>query len=207
MPKQSRKPRSLTPMGHRFKAEYIKDGNGTQAAIRAGYSPNSAANRAAVLLKHPDIKKYMDEFSRERERLLKTHLHVTTKATLQEMARISYFDPRRLMRADGTCKSVNELDDDVAAAIKGFEVHVEWVTTGKGENARRQKIVTTSYELHNKVAALDQAAKITGEYAKDNAQRRPARELSDDELMDRITALTTKPVGDEDASPPNQVVH
>ena len=50
-------------------------------------------------------------------------------------------------------------------------------------------MLVTSYQLHNKIASLDMAAKVTGEYAKDNAQRRPARELSDDELEARILEL------------------
>ena len=38
--------RKLTPKQKRFVAEYLKDFNGTQAAIRAGFSPKRAAETA-----------------------------------------------------------------------------------------------------------------------------------------------------------------
>lgn len=40
-----------------FVTEYMKDRNSTQAAIRAGYSKNSALNASRNLLKHPVISK------------------------------------------------------------------------------------------------------------------------------------------------------
>lgn len=39
----------------RFVAEYLKDGNATQAAIRAGYSENGAGVQGHNLLKNPKI--------------------------------------------------------------------------------------------------------------------------------------------------------
>ena len=39
----------------RFCREYVIDHNGTQAAIRAGYAANAAAQQASRLLKRPDI--------------------------------------------------------------------------------------------------------------------------------------------------------
>jgi phage terminase small subunit len=41
---------ALSPKRQLFVAEYMKDGNGTQAAIRAGYSPRTANEQAAQLL-------------------------------------------------------------------------------------------------------------------------------------------------------------
>lgn len=40
----------LTPQQARFVEEYLKDLNGTQAALRAGYSPNGAGVKASQLL-------------------------------------------------------------------------------------------------------------------------------------------------------------
>lgn len=41
---------------YRFVEEYAKDRNGTQAAIRAGYSPKTAGQQAFDLLKNPQIQ-------------------------------------------------------------------------------------------------------------------------------------------------------
>jgi len=46
---------------YRFVEEYAKDRNGTQAAIRAGYSPKTAGEQACVLLKNPKIQALVDE--------------------------------------------------------------------------------------------------------------------------------------------------
>jgi phage terminase small subunit len=46
----------LTDKQAAFAREYVKDFNGTQAAIRAGYSPKSARVQAVGLLAKPNIK-------------------------------------------------------------------------------------------------------------------------------------------------------
>jgi phage terminase small subunit len=45
----------MTPRKQRFVAEYLVDLNGSAAAVRAGYSPRSAKQRAFELLQEPEI--------------------------------------------------------------------------------------------------------------------------------------------------------
>ena len=52
---------SLNPKQRRFVAEYLKDQNGTQAAIRAGYSKKTANEQASQLLAKLNIRKLVDE--------------------------------------------------------------------------------------------------------------------------------------------------
>lgn len=47
---------ALTPKQERFVEEYLVDLNGTQAAIRAGYSPKTANEQASVMLTKPNIQ-------------------------------------------------------------------------------------------------------------------------------------------------------
>ena len=47
-----------------FCLEYLKDFNGTQAAIRAGYSEKSAYSQAHDLLKKPEVLKYIENSSK-----------------------------------------------------------------------------------------------------------------------------------------------
>ena len=49
-----------------FCQEYIVDFNGTQAAIRAGYSKKSAGSQASELLKNPNISARVHELKKER---------------------------------------------------------------------------------------------------------------------------------------------
>lgn len=48
-----------------FCREYVKDYNGTQAAIRAGYSKKTAAVKANQLLKNQDILNTIKQFQKE----------------------------------------------------------------------------------------------------------------------------------------------
>src|SRR3546814_19225864 len=59
MPASSRVPakRRLSLKKQRFVEEYLKDGNGSAAALRAGYAPRSAKNRAWELLKYDPVVK------------------------------------------------------------------------------------------------------------------------------------------------------
>ena len=49
--------RDLNPKQKSFATEYLVDLNATQAAIRAGYSENTAGSQAHDLLKKPEIQK------------------------------------------------------------------------------------------------------------------------------------------------------
>ena len=51
----------MTPQQKKFCDEYLIDCNGTQAAIRAGYSPKTANEQAARLLANVSIRSYIDE--------------------------------------------------------------------------------------------------------------------------------------------------
>ena len=52
--------RKLTVKQRKFADDYIKTGNATQAAIKAGYSEKSAAVIASENLRKPYIKEYID---------------------------------------------------------------------------------------------------------------------------------------------------
>ena len=52
---------TMTERQKRFCEEYLIDCNGTQAAIRAGYSEKTATKIAAENLTKPDIREYIDE--------------------------------------------------------------------------------------------------------------------------------------------------
>ena len=56
----------LTEKQKQFCNEFIIDFNGTQAAIRAGYSPNSAKSIANENLTKPDIQEYLKELIEKR---------------------------------------------------------------------------------------------------------------------------------------------
>ncbi len=60
----------LTDRQKRFCDEYLIDLNATQAAIRAGYSENTARQMACENLTKPNIQEYISERMKEKEKAL-----------------------------------------------------------------------------------------------------------------------------------------
>jgi phage terminase small subunit len=143
----------------RFVAEIQIDGNGTQAAIRAGYSKKSAYAMAAENLRKPQIIKAIAEGKKAAVERNK----ISIDRVIQEAARLALFDPRKMFHADGTPKSIHELDDDTAACVAGLDV----VSIGSGESVG----TVLKYKLAPKGQAIDTLMKYLGGYEKHNAQR------------------------------------
>jgi phage terminase small subunit len=112
----------LTAKQEMFVAEYVANGfNATQAAIKAGYSAKTADSQASRLLKTAPIVAAIA--ARQQPRLEK--LEITAERVLEEIAKLAFFDPRKLFREDGTLIPVTQLDDNTAMAIAGLETRVE----------------------------------------------------------------------------------
>ena len=109
---------SLTYKQAAFVREYLVDKNATQAAIRAGYSPKSAASIGEENLRKPEIQAAIDAGMAD----LASRVGITAERVLRERARIAFFDPRKLLDAEGNPLPMQDLDDDTAAAIAGVEV-------------------------------------------------------------------------------------
>jgi len=92
-------------------------GNGAQAAAESGYSGDHK-NRATDLLAKPQVRAVID---RERARLMRK-AEINAERVLRELARIAFFDVRRLFRANGSLTPLSELSEDDAAAISGVDV-------------------------------------------------------------------------------------
>lgn len=162
----------LLPKQAAFVAEYLIDGNATQAAIRAGYSQKTAHAIGQENLKKPAIASLLSQkqsviAARQDERL--AAMELTEERVARETARLSFFDPRKMFHPDGRPKSITELDDDTAACISGLEVLEEYEGTGKDRVLIGH---VKKYKIADKNSALDKAAKILGMYEKDNEQAR-----------------------------------
>ena len=76
----------MTKKQKRFVEEYLIDLNATQAAIRAGYSPETAGAIGAENLKKPEIKSRIDKAMAERSR----RTGVNADRVIRELARIGF---------------------------------------------------------------------------------------------------------------------
>lgn len=155
----------LTPKQERFVEEYLVDLNATQAAIRAGYSENSASETGYENLRKPQIADAIAVAQAERSERTK----ITADMVLKEYAKLGFSDIRNTVRwrsnlltaaldpdtGEPSGVHVNdvefidsdELDDDTAAAIS---------------EVKKDSRGGLSIKLHDKKAALDSIGKHLG---------------------------------------------
>ncbi len=146
----------LTDKQEFFCREYITDFNGTQAAIRAGYSPDSAAAIASENLTKPNIQIRIEELKAERAAMLR----ITQERILLELSRIAFADPRHVMTwgPDGVeLKHSEGLTADQAATVAEASQ-----TISKDGGSIRVK-------LHDKQKALELLGRHLGIF-KDNVK-------------------------------------
>lgn len=107
----------LDPKRMQFVVEYLKDFNGTQAAIRAGYSPKGASVTANRLLGNAKVQ---ETIQRRAARLVERQ-EFTADTVLQEAAKIAFSDIRKLFKPDGTLREPHELDEATAKAVASYK--------------------------------------------------------------------------------------
>lgn len=147
----------LTPKQRRFVEEYLIDLNGTQAAIRAGYSEHTAGSIASENLQKPEIV----EALREAQARLSRRTGLTAERVLGELEKLAFANIQDFMRVTSQGEpyvDVSQLTRDQAAALQEFTV--EDYTEGRGEDARDVKRVRI--KLSDKRAALTELGRHLG---------------------------------------------
>lgn len=138
----------------RFADEWLIDMNGTQAAIRAGYSEKTANEQAARLLANVSIQEYLEG---KREKLAEK-VEITQERILQELAFMAFSDPRAYFHPDGTMKGIHELDNGSAAALASLEIE-EVFSSGKDKKKSGE---IKKFKRWDKRAAIETLNKMLG---------------------------------------------
>jgi phage terminase small subunit len=118
-------------------------------------SDNAIDVEASKLANSPKIALRLKELQ---DKLCERNM-ITVERVMKEYAKLSFFDPRKLFKEDGSPKEITELDDETAAALAGLDV--QEVYEGVGED-RVFVGYTKKYKLTDKKGALDSVAKILG---------------------------------------------
>jgi len=145
-----------------FVNEYIKDHNGTQAAIRAGYSKHSARAEACKLLTKVDISEAIKARIAEKT--------MSADEVLTRLADIARGDIADLLdiRATGYDLALMIKDDNgnmiVNPKTKLIKKIKQKVTTiqAKSEGGEDKEIIDTEIELYNALEAQSFIAKLNG---------------------------------------------
>ncbi len=146
----------LTEKQKRFIEEYLIDLNATQAAIRAGYSPNSARDIGSENLTKPDIRARIDEALAERSK----RTGINADRVLREIARIAFVNAADVINFDSATIAEGASTDDTAAIAS---VKVKTIPTADGEGVERE------IRLADKLKALELCGKHLGMF-KDNPE-------------------------------------
>ena len=126
---------TMNPRREAFVREYLVDNNGTQAAIRAGYSARPAYSAGERLLRNVEVAAAIAEAQAARSR----RTEVTADRVVLELARVAFGDPRRVMSwGPGGVKlrPSGELTDEEAAIV----AEVAETTTKEGGSLRIKSV-------------------------------------------------------------------
>lgn len=139
----------LTKKQKLFVEEYLIDLNATQAAIRAGYSFNTAKEIGYENLTKPHIKSAIDKAMAERSR----RTGVNADRIVQELAKIAFLNPTDVINMDeATIKGDSNRDDTAAIS----SVKVKRIPTEDGDITERE------VRTYDKIKALELLGKHIG---------------------------------------------
>lgn len=106
-------------MQEAYAQEYTKcPENQTQAAINAGFSPNTAAVKASVMMRDERIQKRIAELMEERNK----RLRVSADYVLLRLVEIDQMDVIDILNDDGTLKPIREWPKIWRTTLSGFDL-------------------------------------------------------------------------------------
>ncbi len=153
----------LTSKNAVFCDEYLIDLNGTQAAIRAGYSPQTAGSIANELLKKPEIRARIDMAMAERSK----RTGITADRVLLELGRVAFVDPLDVIDPD-TAEVRTDATADDRAVIAGVKVkYIPRKSYDEDGNAIVETAIEREVKILDKLKALELCGRHLGMF-KDN---------------------------------------
>ena len=136
----------MTNKQRRFVEEYLIDLNATQAAIRAGYSPDTAEEQGARLLRFVKVSTAVKQAIAERSR----RTGVNAERVVTELAKIAFANITDIANITEAVLKDDAARDDTAAVLSVK------VKRGIGESVERE------IKMHDKVKALEQLGRHLG---------------------------------------------
>lgn len=139
----------MTKKQKRFVEEYLIDLNATQAAIRAGYSPDTAQQIGSENLSKPVIKNAIDRAIAERSR----RTGINQDRVIRELAKVAFLNPVDVIDMDGATIRVEANREDTACIAS---VRVKVIPTDDGAITERE------VKTYDKLKALELLGKHLG---------------------------------------------
>lgn len=150
----------LTAKQEQFCREYVKDLNGTQAAIRSGYSKKSAREQASENLTKPNIQKFIEILQDE----IRKKSELDTNMVVNELRDLADSNIQDFLTDTNQIKNITSLSRKLTKAISGIKTKEKFLPDGSKE-------VTTELKLHDKRAGWVDLGRHVGIFEKDNRQK------------------------------------
>ena len=162
----------MTKKQKRFIEEYLIDLNATQAAIRAGYSPDTAKSIGSENLTKPDIQARIAKAMAERSR----RTGVNADRVVMELAKIAFVNAKDVINTETATVKADALPEDTAA-IQSVKVKTF------GEDGLEREI-----KMADKLKALELLGKHLGMF-KDKVELSGSLETEKSKLDDLLQQM------------------
>jgi phage terminase small subunit len=177
----------LTPKHALFVREYLKDLNGTQAAIRAGYSAKTAKVQASQLLTRLNVQEAIAAGQKERFCEIDTSIErIRREIALRAFANMA--DYTKIVDGKRVLDTEKAYTRDQMAAIQEI---TEDVTGGTGDGERK-KVIRAKWKFTDSLKALELLSRHRG-MLQDRVKHEGAiglHDLTDEELKAEFARLT-----------------
>lgn len=181
---------SLTPKQQRFVDEYLIDLNGTQAAIRAGYSPRTANEQGARLLTYASVRAAVEKAKAERSE----RTRMTADDVLRELAIIGKSSPwHYVIGEDGSLALAEGVPDEAKRAVASIKRKTRIIPQKGGAPIVQHE---TEFRLWDKNTALGNIGKHLGMFT----DRLELAGAGGGPLKVEITETIVDPRGDGDSA-------
>jgi phage terminase small subunit len=155
------KERKMTAKQKAFVQEYLIDLNATQAAIRAGYSADTAKVIGSENLTKPDIQEALQEAMARREK----RTQITQDMVLRELAKIGMVDIKDFL-SFRTEKTVIGTDDDTGEPVIDYAHVVQMKDSNDIDGSLISEVQLKNgelkFKLYDKVKALELCGRHLG---------------------------------------------
>lgn len=135
----------LTDKQEAFVKEYLIDLNATQAAIRAGYSKDTAKEIGCQNLTKLNVQEALQTAMQERS----DRTEITQDMVISELAKIAFLDIRQAFDDSGELLNIPDMPEEVARAVGGMDLS----KIGKGQDSDPEFI--KKVKLIDKKGALE----------------------------------------------------
>lgn len=138
-----------------FCHEYLKDRNGTQAAIRAGYARNTAQSTASEILSYPMVKARINELIK----IQLDNIKIDAKYVLRQIINSADIDINDAYDDNGQLKPISEMPEALRKSI--ISIETEELFEGQGKE-RTHSGTAKTIKIEGRLKAL----KLLGQHLK-----------------------------------------